>query len=101
MNSGPFSPESALTSEPSHHFIEMTTLFFKARAKDLGDSLDEAEDHLETRVDVEESPSKIILGTSNRNFVAEEKSFMGLHFGSRKASMPVFQVSKLTRGSIH
>jgi hypothetical protein len=41
-----------------------------------------------------ESPSKIILGTSNKNFIAEEKTFMGLNLKTRKASMPmpVFQV---------
>jgi hypothetical protein len=56
--------------------------------------LEEAEDQVDsvTGADVNGSPSKIILGTSNKNFVAEEKSFMGLNLRSRKASMPVFQV---------
>jgi len=68
---------------------------FKARAKDLGESVDEPEDEpasaLPSTVN-NDSQSNIILGTSNKNFVAEEKTFMGLNLRSRKASMPVFQV---------
>ena len=62
----------------------------------MGDSLEEAEDQVETGAGAgvnDESPSKIMLGTSNKNFVAEEKTFMGLNLRSRKASMPVFQVN--------
>ena len=63
----------------------------KAKSKDLGDSIDDPDDQEGLDV-VQESPSKIILGTSNKNFIPEEKSFMGLNLKGRKASMPVFQV---------
>jgi hypothetical protein len=71
---------------------------FKARAKDLGESVDEPEPEMPDKTGPEnESPSKIILGTSNKNFIAEEKTFMGLNLKTRKASMPmpVFQVLSL------
>ena len=82
------------------HFSTNGAIFrtFQTRAKDLGESVDEDQDEPTSALPSDsavnnDSQSKIILGTSNKNFVAEEKTlFMGLNLRSRKASMPVFQV---------
>jgi hypothetical protein len=69
---------------------------FKAKAKNLGESNEDPDDKEALDV-IEESPAKIILGTSNKNFIPEEKTFMGLNLRGRKASMPVFQVRESSK----
>ena len=88
-------PLAIVLAKTFFHFSTNGAIFrtFQARAKDLGESVDEDPVDPSASAVNNDSQSKIILGTSNKNFVAEEKTlFMGLNLRSRKASMPVFQV---------